>query len=58
MFLFLSSRYNGGDEMDQRVADEYTVASHEMEFTQVLIAAVQDGKPLSRTRPNGGSSRQ
>lgn len=30
--------------MDQRVADEYTTASHEMEFTQVLIAAVQDGE--------------
>lgn len=32
----------------------------EMEFTQVLIAAprVQDGKPLSRTRPNGENSCQ
>lgn len=46
-------RHNGGDEMDQRVANEYTAASHEMEFTQVLIAAVQDGKSLSRSQLNG-----
>lgn len=39
------------------VANEYTAASHEMEFTQVLIAAAQDGKSLSRSQPNGKSSR-